>query len=46
MSLINQMLKDLEQRGGFPSDTKFEPANSKSLGKHQEKKAGLENVKN
>ncbi len=40
MSLINQMLKDLEQRGGFPSDTKFEPANSKSLGTDQAENKG------
>jgi len=40
MSLINQMLKDLEQRGGFPSDTKFEPAQSKSLGSDQPENKG------
>ena len=40
MSLINQMLKDLEQRGGFPSDTKFEPAKTKSLGTEQVENKG------
>lgn len=37
MSLINQMLQDLERRSsGLPSSTKFEPAKSKSLGTEQE----------
>ncbi len=36
MSLINQMLQDLERRSsGLPSSTKFEPAKSKSLGTEQ-----------
>lgn len=39
MSLINQMLQDLERRSsGLPSSTKFEPAKSKSLGTDQEEK--------
>lgn len=38
MSLINQMLQDLERRSsGLPASTKFEPAKSKSLGTDQEK---------
>jgi MSHA biogenesis protein MshN len=37
MSLINQMLQDLERRSsGLPSGTQFEPAKSKSLGTDQE----------
>lgn len=38
MSLINQMLQDLERRSsGLPASTQFEPAKSKSLGTDQEK---------